>query len=144
MSRVPERSASAVALSIVTREGKPVYLKSFEPKDEIKYHFIIHAALDYFDEKQAQEKSSYLGNIAYIEDYRLYGYIANSGIKIILCTDDGKPIGSGDRKAFFDGVQQAYIDYAANPFVRENTAIVSKTFDARIERLTQQVYGAKS
>jgi len=57
MSRVPERSASAVALSIVTREGKPVYLKSFEPKDEIKYHFIIHAALDYFDEKQAQEKS---------------------------------------------------------------------------------------
>ena len=55
--RASARPTTAVALSIVTRAGKPVYLKSFETENELKYHFIIHAALDHFEEKQAAEKS---------------------------------------------------------------------------------------
>ncbi len=51
------RPTAAVALAIVTREGKPLYLKSFETENELKYHFILHAALDHFEEKQAVEKT---------------------------------------------------------------------------------------
>jgi hypothetical protein len=51
------RPTAAVALAIITREGKPLYLKSFETENELKYHFILHAALDHFEEKQAVEKT---------------------------------------------------------------------------------------
>jgi hypothetical protein len=85
---------------------------------------------------------SYIGNFAVIEDYRLFGYIANSGIRIVLCTDDGEPVSKPNMKAYCEAIQQAYIDYAANPFVEEGATIVSKNFDARVERVTEQVFGS--
>ena len=49
---------------------------------------------------------SYLGNFAVIEDYRLFGFVGNSGIRIVLCTDDGDPISKVNMKAFFEAIQQ--------------------------------------
>ncbi len=52
-----DRPMAAVALSLITRHGKPVYVKAFEGDNALKFHFIMHAALDYFAEKQITEKS---------------------------------------------------------------------------------------
>ena len=86
--------------------------------------------------------SSYLGHFAVIEDYRLFGFVANSGVWVILCTDDGDQISKANMKAYFEAIQQAYIDYAASPFVEEGAIIVSRSFEARIERVTEQVFGS--
>mgnify|MGYP000415410615 CR=1 FL=1 len=52
-----DRSMAVIALSLVTRDGKPIYLRTFEADNALKFHFIMHAALDHFEEKQQHEKS---------------------------------------------------------------------------------------
>lgn len=44
-------------------------------------------------------------------------------------------------KGFFEGVQQAYIDYIAGPFVKEGESIVSKKFDSRIAIMLKIFHG---
>ncbi len=86
--------------------------------------------------------ASYLGSIAHIEDYHLFGYVSNSGVKIILCTDDGKSVSKLSMRSFFEEVEQAYVDYAASPFVDEEATIVSKNFSGGIKALVEKRFGS--
>lgn len=52
-----ERPMAAVALSVLTRHGKPIYLKTFEGDNALKYHFILHAGLDHLQEKERTQKT---------------------------------------------------------------------------------------
>lgn len=141
MSKFGGRGVAPVALSLVTRSGKPIFLKTFEMENALKAHFIVHAGLDQFDEKQAADTRSYLGLFAHIEDYRLFGYVGNSGVKVILCTDDGLFNKSGSvMKTFLDQVHQVYVDYTSSPFAVEDSLIVSKIFESKIDRLVGRLF----
>ena len=84
---------------------------------------------------------SYLGSIAHIEDYRLFGFLGNSGVKLILCTDDGKSVSKVSMKKFFISIEQAYVNYAASPFVDDSSYIVSKNFDSNVDVVVKKIFG---
>jgi hypothetical protein len=101
--------------AIVGKENNPLYIQTWNQDDELKFHFIVHTSLDIIEEKsKAKEKQNALGKVKLrqtfgsvssfffffffkdcflgvlypTEDFNVYGYITNSGAKLILVLDD--------------------------------------------------------
>eukprot|EP01097_Dermamoeba_algensis_P002775 TRINITY_DN209_c0_g1_i4.p1 TRINITY_DN209_c0_g1~~TRINITY_DN209_c0_g1_i4.p1 ORF type:complete len:129 (-),score=26.08 TRINITY_DN209_c0_g1_i4:414-800(-) len=96
-----------VCVAVVGKGNNPLYLQNFNftPTNELKFHYIVHTALDVIEEKvqknigtdgkqAAQANEMYLGLLYPIEDYKVYGYMTNTKIKFIVVLDDN----SNDKK----------------------------------------------
>lgn len=129
-------------VAVVGQTSNPLYLKSFsEAEDSLKFHFIVHSALDICDEKLTQPKrkvgspsESYLGLLYPTEDYCVYGYLSNTRIKFILVVDN-HDLPDDHVHSFFRRFHSAYVDAASNPFHVPGKRITSPAFAERIRTI---------
>ncbi|KAK9864657.1 hypothetical protein WJX84_004759 [Apatococcus fuscideae] len=130
-----------VCASVVGRANNPLYFRSLLPGGDaeiLKFQYIVHCALDAVEEKvtSPQRRSgdaveSYLGLLYPTEDYRVYGYISNTRIKLMLIVDD-HVARDDEMRQVFKKFHQAYVDAASNPFYTANTPLTSKRFDSTV------------
>eukprot|EP00897_Mesotaenium_endlicherianum_P007533 jgi/Mesen1/6808/ME000035S06192 len=133
-----------VCVGVVGQASNPLYLQSFTDADDaLKFHYIVHCALDVIDEKvSAPKKSSsapsetFLGLLYPTEDYKVYGYLSNTRIKFILVVDEQEPR-EADVRNFFKRFHSAYVDAASNPFHVPGKRISSPAFRERLSSMVK-------
>eukprot|EP00658_Telonema_sp_P-2_P001645 TRINITY_DN1061_c0_g1_i2.p1 TRINITY_DN1061_c0_g1~~TRINITY_DN1061_c0_g1_i2.p1 ORF type:complete len:227 (+),score=74.80 TRINITY_DN1061_c0_g1_i2:98-682(+) len=85
-----------VGIGVIGRHNHPLFIKSWgnDNLDPLKFHRIIHRALDYIEERTnyppTDQKLSkmYIGLLYPTEDYKTYGYMTQTGTKLVLVLTD--------------------------------------------------------
>ena len=138
-------------IAVIGKEKNPLYLRAFGPHDQLRFHFIVHTALDFVEEKVAaqyqqttQQQAAgaggakhdcYLGLLYPIEELRVYGHLSNCGTKLIAVLDE-EEVKDAEMKAFFRRLHSLYVDTIANPFHTPDAELYSsKTFARQVERI---------
>uniref|UniRef100_A0A6B2LQG9 Trafficking protein particle complex subunit 2-like protein n=1 Tax=Arcella intermedia TaxID=1963864 RepID=A0A6B2LQG9_9EUKA len=130
-----------VAVAVVSRKNNPLYLKTFVKDNALKFHFIVHSSLDVIEEKvKKSEKQSYLGLLYPTEDYKVYGYITNTGVKMILVASETASPKDPDVKVFFQNFHKLFVNATSNPFYENNSKIESPSFDSAISQLASKPF----
>ncbi|KAJ2159147.1 hypothetical protein GGF46_003235 [Coemansia sp. RSA 552] len=107
---------------ILDRQGNPIYLHNFDQQQEdVKYHYLAHTYCDVIDERIGQNKAGdlYLGLLQTVGDMVVYGYVMNTGKKIILVSSvstEPMAIRSAYVKEICQTVHAAYVAMVCNPF----------------------------
>lgn len=84
----------------------------------------------------------YLGLLYPTEEYRVYGYVTNSRVKIVLVLDgEGGVLKDPELRSAFRKLHAAYIDVVANPFYIPCQRISSARFDALAAEISRGVGG---
>ncbi|EFC49009.1 predicted protein, partial [Naegleria gruberi] len=131
--------------------NNPLFLKVYktaEAEEPLKYHYIAHTALDIVEEKISNRKTTtnvsqndmYLGLLFPTEIYKVYGYITNSDVKLLLIIA-GDEYQQSDRdseiKSLFQQLHSLYIDCICNPFYTFGEKIDSLNFAVSVRNLVQ-------
>ncbi|KAJ2075430.1 hypothetical protein GGH13_000622 [Coemansia sp. S155-1] len=75
---------------ILNRQDIPVYMRSFDDTSSedttVKYQYLAHTSVDVIEERMANTKSTdlYLGLLQTVGELAIYGYVLNTGARIIL------------------------------------------------------------
>ena len=141
-------------VALVGPANNPLYLRGFRAPPAVagqevedpaaRFHYIVYCALDVFEERMAlgaKDKSGggahdmYLGLLYPTEEYRVYGYVTNSRVKLVLVVDAAAAAGEAGAKdaelrAVFRALHAAYVDAVANPFYTPAQPLRSPRFDA--------------
>mmetsp|Transcript_11867 Transcript_11867/g.30306 ORF Transcript_11867/g.30306 Transcript_11867/m.30306 type:complete len:87 (+) Transcript_11867:65-325(+) len=75
----------------------------------------------------------YLGLLYPTEDYKVFGYLTGTNVKLILVADSFNAKEAVVKKVFRD-LHSAYIDAVSNPFYNPGKKIESKSFEQRVDR----------
>ncbi|KXZ56357.1 hypothetical protein GPECTOR_1g316 [Gonium pectorale] len=131
------------AVAFIGPQNNPLYLRSMDPSPSddqyMKLHYVVHCALDAVEEKvllkrgPSDSQDAYLGLLYPTEDYRVYGYLTNSHVKIILLFDDEGTIKNEMVLRVFRRLHALYVDTASNPFHSFGLPIRSGRFEAQLE-----------
>ena len=82
----------------------------------------------------------YLGLLYPTEEFRVYGYVTNSRVKIVLVLDaGGGALKDPELRNVFRKLHAAYIDVVANPFYIPCQRISSARFDALAAEISRGV-----
>jgi len=117
----------------------------------LRYQFIIHAALDRFEEITGPladnrwrtpgatgSNAMWVGLLCPIEEVRVYGYLTNTNIKFMAVIEDGEdrrqPIRESDLKSLFAKLHELYVEYTLNPFSQLRGKISSNRFDIGVKQ----------
>ncbi|KAK4340484.1 hypothetical protein RND71_041946 [Anisodus tanguticus] len=140
-----------VCVAVVGHQNNPLYIQSFtEADDALKLHHIVHCSLDVVDERAPllsitvnnPKKSSptlnetFLGLLYPTENYKVYGYLTNTKVKLILVTTD-LDVRDADVRNFFRKFHAAYVDAVSNPFHVPGKKITSRTFAERVSTIVK-------
>ncbi|KAA6425110.1 MAG: trafficking particle complex subunit 2 -like [Trebouxia sp. A1-2] len=131
--------------SLLLLLNNPLYLEVFQSKgkqeDALKFHYIMHCALDAVEEKVAAPRKApgevfdtYLGMLYPTEDFKVYGSISNTRIKFMLVVDEMLQK-EDEMRMIFKRFHTAYVDAVSNPFYTTSTSVTSKRFDASVRTL---------
>lgn len=123
-------------VAVVGKQNNPLFLRSFNSQtDALKFHFIVHTALDLFEERGRETAAaSYLGLLFPTEEFKVYGHQSNTGLKLVAVLSDSD-IRDSDMKAFFERLQAALVRALCNPFQRLGSEISSQRFQEDVARL---------
>ncbi|DBA89261.1 TPA: hypothetical protein ACH3X1_016402 [Trebouxia sp. C0004] len=134
-----------VCAAVLGQTNNPLYLEVFQSKgkqeDALKFHYIVHCALDAVEEKVAAPRKApgevfdtYLGMLYPTEDFKVYGYISNTRIKFMLVVDEMLQK-EDEMRMMFKRFHTAYVDAVSNPFYSTSTLVTSKSFDASVRTM---------
>ena len=142
-----------VGISVLGKENNPLYIRAFGKHDQLRFHFIVHTALDYVEEKVAAQRQAmqqqggggaskqdcYLGFLYPIEDLRVYGYLTNCRVKLIVVLDEEtEDIKDEQMRALFRRLHALYVDTVSNPFhVPDSELYGCASFARQVERITE-------
>lgn len=133
-------SMAIVCAAVVGPLNNPLYLKCFrlgsEEEEELRFHYIVHCALDAIDEKVSTPKrapnevnDSYLGVLYPTEDFKVHGYVSSTRVKLVVVTEKGVEKDSGEMGKVFKKIYHAYVNAASNPFYTPGQPLMSPKFD---------------
>eukprot|EP00243_Klebsormidium_subtile_P003998 TRINITY_DN17780_c0_g1_i1.p1 TRINITY_DN17780_c0_g1~~TRINITY_DN17780_c0_g1_i1.p1 ORF type:complete len:142 (+),score=24.83 TRINITY_DN17780_c0_g1_i1:514-939(+) len=132
-----------VCVGVVGQANNPLFIQSYtEGDDALKFHHVVHCALDVVEEKATPKKGgtgyneTYLGLLYPTEDYKVYGYVSNTRVKFIMASDD-LDAKEADVRGFFKRFHAAYVDAALNPFHVPGKRLASPTFAARVNGIVK-------
>ncbi|KAK9381314.1 Sedlin, N-terminal conserved region-domain-containing protein [Kockiozyma suomiensis] len=134
-------------LALMGRENNPLYVRSFDPtlsteddqKTDLRYHFLAHIALDVFAARLPTKSADSDFGLLFVQDgIAIYGWMTNTGVKIILGFSSGEVIGS-EIRSIFRAIHFAYISLVCNAFydVDERQPITSRKFDISVRRIVE-------
>ncbi|PUU75756.1 Sedlin [Tuber borchii] len=138
-------------IALIGRNNSPLHLQTFpsqpqsqppSPSTTLKYHFLTHATLDVFQSRLPLKSNgdSDFGLLYSIdEELAAYGWLTNTGVKIVVVVDvggagavaggggaggggggagggGGLGVKDGELKGVFRALQTAYIRLVCNPF----------------------------
>lgn len=144
-----------VAVAVVGKGNNPLYLKAFnksggvaqeEGEETLKLTYIVHTSLDVVEEKIAAPGrrvggapsvggESFLGLLFPTEEYRVYGYITSTKLKLVVIVDDVEPVRETEMRGLFKAFHHLVVNQLCNPFYVTDSKIVSAPFDERIRRM---------
>ncbi|KAJ2062850.1 hypothetical protein GGI17_002135 [Coemansia sp. S146] len=111
---------------ILNRQDIPVYMRSFDETlnedSAVKYQYLAHTSVDVIEERMANTKSTdlYLGLLQTVGELAIYGYVLNTGARIILVISVPESIvRSAAIREIFQQIHAAYIALVCNPFNNE-------------------------
>ncbi|KAK9477237.1 Sedlin, N-terminal conserved region-domain-containing protein [Lipomyces japonicus] len=157
-------------VALMGRENNPLYVRSFIAQQdhsnsdgalnvvsdgiaalyhddpELRYYFLAHVSLDVFAARLPQQTTDSDFGLLFVQDgIAMYGWITNTGVKIVLGFPSGEIIGNEIRSIFL-AIQFAYISLVCNPFyvVDEKRPISSKKFEQSIRRIVDAWNGTTS
>ncbi|KAL4419460.1 hypothetical protein ABPG77_003573 [Micractinium sp. CCAP 211/92] len=133
-----------VAAAVIGPANQPMYLSTFAGDDDLaRVSTMVHCCLDAVEEKVAaglrgtapgDAPDSYLGLLASEEELRLYGFITNTRVKLVVAVDD--PVVKDDEmRAIFRRMHAAFADAVSNPFYAQGSPLTSPRFDASIRTI---------
>jgi len=145
MTKVPHRmpgSSAVAAVAVIGKQNNPLFLQHFTDADELKFHYIVHTSLDIVEERASRGSTAddmFLGLLCPIEDYRVYGFITNTQVKLIVVLEEvAVAVREAEVKIFMERFHRLYVDTMSNPFVEIGAKITSKQFKAGLQQLLSQ------
>nr|CAG4645921.1 EOG090X0HN8 [Lynceus sp. MCZ IZ 141354] len=126
----------AVCVGIISKENSPLLVQCVNPAQELQYHYLVHTCLDFVEEKIALSNKSvseirelYLGLLHSAEEFKAYGFVTNTRIKIILIVDaTNSALRDNEIRAKLRKIHTAYTELMCNPFHIPGEPITSKSF----------------
>ena len=134
-----------------------------DDETSLRLHYISHCALDVTDERLALTKRArwappaaarcallthqppqdagpavfepYQGLIYPVEDFRVYGYITCTRVKLLITVDDTAEVRDADMADAFRRLAAAYADAASNPFQTPGEPLHCRSFAAAVEAI---------
>ncbi|PAA68879.1 hypothetical protein BOX15_Mlig022834g2 [Macrostomum lignano] len=141
----------AVCVAVVGRDNQPLYLRTLPHENALQYHYLVHTSLDIIQERVAsaaqtagQAKAGhhdpwdqYLGLLHFREDFRVYGYVTNTRVKLVLVVEAANPAlqKDADVRAVFKRLQAAYIRLVCSAFYTPGEQIVSRLFNDEVANI---------
>ncbi|KAF1824399.1 Sedlin [Dissoconium aciculare CBS 342.82] len=139
------RSPSIAAIGIIGRNNNPLHIALFpcivtaaeqpsnpapQERDELEYSMMLNSCLDIFEARMPVKTAGHDFGLLQALDERLamYGWLLNTGIKLVIVVDmEGRPAEAGrltsalglrnsDLTPAFQALQTAYINLLRNPF----------------------------
>lgn len=128
---------SPSAIAIVNNSNCPLLIRTLldniDGNEASKLTYLLHVSLDIVDEKVAQPTSrdNFLGILYQCEQFKIYGYITTTKIKIIsLISQRLITPRENDIRQLLKNIQKIYIEATAmNPFYELNKPVKSKRLD---------------
>mmetsp|Transcript_21728 Transcript_21728/g.30711 ORF Transcript_21728/g.30711 Transcript_21728/m.30711 type:complete len:140 (+) Transcript_21728:49-468(+) len=121
---------------IVAKGDVPIFEGHFSvgqtraQKDDLN-QFIIHAALDFVEQKVWSTTSMFLPGVDnFTQDLVISAFVSAGHIKFMLLHDHRMDKHSIEN--FFHEVYELYVKVLMNPFYEKNMAIVDKAFEAKV------------
>lgn len=136
---------SPIAIAIVNADNCPLLIRTnlddIDKEEATKLIYIMHASLDIVEEKTEQPTSrdNFLGVLYQCEQYKIYGSISTTKVKVLLMISQRYNFGptrENDVKQMLKGIHRAYIDATAmNPFYKLNEPVKSKRLDRYLDTI---------
>ncbi|ETV80797.1 hypothetical protein H257_06273 [Aphanomyces astaci] len=125
-------------VAIVGANNNPLFVRAYAEDDDLSFHYVAHIALDIVEERVKQSKDDmYLGFLGPVEDFRVYGYVTNTLVKLLAIVQD-TPMKESDMRAFFSVMHNLYVNAMSNPFAVLGERIASAKFDRQVTSLVLQ------
>ncbi|KAK9463082.1 Sedlin, N-terminal conserved region-domain-containing protein [Lipomyces oligophaga] len=146
-------------VALIARENNPLYVNSFldplaslstkeisafENEASLRFHLLAHVSLDVFAARLPSKSADSDFGLLFVQDgIAVYGWMTNTGIKIVLGFNSGEVVGS-EIRSIFRAIHFAYISLVCNPFysIDDRHQIKSRKFDASIRRIVEAWNGA--
>ncbi|KAJ2758823.1 hypothetical protein IWQ57_006719 [Coemansia nantahalensis] len=135
-------------IAVLSRQGNPLYVGNFDQQQEdVKYHYLAHTSCDVIDERVEQNRAGdlFLGLLQTVGDMVVYGYVMNTGKRIILVSSvstESAAVRNALVKEIFQAVHAAYIAHACNPFNEAGSE--DRLADAKFDSLVAAIARARS
>ncbi|KAA0202198.1 hypothetical protein HAZT_HAZT006512 [Hyalella azteca] len=103
-------------------------------RDELNLQFLSHTALDIIQEKVSpanraptDSRELYLGLLYASEEYKIFGYMTNTKIKLVIITDaSNTTLRDNEIRMMFRRLHNAYTSAVCNPFYSPGDPLISK------------------
>mmetsp|Transcript_6976 Transcript_6976/g.8691 ORF Transcript_6976/g.8691 Transcript_6976/m.8691 type:complete len:192 (+) Transcript_6976:72-647(+) len=115
----------------------------------LRHQFVLHSSVDRFEELTGPTVGNrwrtpgavgcdamWVGLLCPVEELRVYGYLTNTGIKILAAIQDTFVLGQhqqqareSELKSFFASIHHLFVEHTLNPFTKPDSKIISKRFD---------------
>ncbi len=125
------------------RQNEPLYFKTFVGGAEyLRLQLGVFASLDVVEEKLALRRSgrvaegakdSFLGMLMPVEEFKVFGYVTSTNVKLLLVVRD--VLLREDRlRDTFKAVHRLYADAISNPFAPTDGALAAPMFEEAMTR----------
>ncbi|XP_045455915.1 trafficking protein particle complex subunit 2-like protein [Melitaea cinxia] len=149
----------AVCVAVIGKDNSPLYIGGIgndsSTENELSRQWLVHTALDALEERltttsgnntntstnatRTDLRDLYLGLLYSTDTHKIYGYVTNTKIKLVLVTSSTSPSGSNIRDAevrtALRRLHALYADAICNPFHLPGDQIVSQKFDKQVKSL---------
>lgn len=140
-------------------QNSPLYIGGIgndtSSDNELSRQWLVHTALDALEERLATTNTNnsgtntntsrtdmrdlYLGLLYSTDTHKIYGYVTNTRIKLVLVTSSSSPSGSNIRDAevrtALRRLHALYADAICNPFHLPGDQITSQKFDKQVKNI---------
>ncbi|KAL4002119.1 Sedlin N-terminal conserved region family protein [Acanthocheilonema viteae] len=124
-----------ISVAIIAKDSVPLYLNVSEKESsrEFDIQMFIYCSLDIIDEKifdANKTQELYLGPLISDQNFKSFGYITNTNVKMIIVTEIGDiSLKDQDIRSMFKKLHTAYCNSLSNPFYVPGQLIKSKVLD---------------
>ncbi|KAL0811669.1 hypothetical protein ABMA28_009117 [Loxostege sticticalis] len=149
----------AVCVAVIGKDNSPLYIGGIGndsgSDNELSRQWLVHTALDALEERltttgngaagananaaRTDMRDLYLGLLYSTDTHKIYGYVTNTRIKLVLVTHSTSPSGSNIRdaevRAALRRLHALYADAVCNPFHLPGDPINSQKFDKQVKNL---------
>lgn len=145
------------AVAVVGRAGNPLYFKSFGGDEAAKLQLSVFASLDAISEKVPESRvvvpgappvvapgtqvPQFLGLLFPVEEHKVFGYLTNSNVKIIIVVRDVL-LREERVRELFKAIHRLYVDAVCNPFTPLDGKITSPAFEEAVYRVVEAANGS--
>ncbi|GLV36337.1 uncharacterized protein CBL_08831 [Carabus blaptoides fortunei] len=133
----------AVCVAVIGKDNSPKYISCLNPDEELNFQYKVLSSLDVVDEKLSNNAKTgadirelYLGLLYSMETHKIYGYVTNTKIKLIIVVDSSNTsLRDNEVRSMFRKLHSLYADVVFNPFYIPGDAIMSKSFDRNVKNI---------